>query len=210
MNSAYTLALNPKNLPNRRSGPEDASAAPPQFSTVLTGLLRHPSRILRLWNWKAAVLSVILRGPIFIGVTIRHGWEASLGAVFAESVFCALTAGFYGAVVQSLRNAEPQWLTVTFLTVVLPAIFQVLEYGLHWIRGTPHLRLAEIVSVVISALSALFNWYAMRRGSLLVGGEGDSFGKDVRRLPGLLVGFLIALPRRLGRPKARKDLCALY
>jgi hypothetical protein len=59
------------------------------------------------------------------------------------------------------------------------------------------LRLAEIVSVIISGLSALFNWYAMRRGTLLVGGEGDSFGKDLRRLPRLLLNFLIVLPRRV-------------
>ena len=64
-------------------------------------------------------------------------------------------------------------------------------------RGTPHLRIAEIVSLFVSAISALFNWYAMRRGTLLVGGEGGSFGGDLRRLPRLLFGFLASLPRRI-------------
>jgi hypothetical protein len=67
--------------------------------------------------------------------------------------------------VQFLRNAEPQWLTIAFLTIVMPAEFQGVEYALHWLRGTPHLRVAEIVSIVISACSTLFNWYAMRRGA---------------------------------------------
>ena len=166
--------------------------------------------MLRLWNWKSALLSIILRGPIFLGVTARQGLNASLNALLTESVFCAVTAGFYGAVVQILRNAEPQWLTIIFLTAVIPALFQVLEYSLHWLRGTPHLHLAEIVSLIVSAVSALFNWYAMRRGTLLVGGEGGSFGRDLRRLPRLLFNFLAALPRRLaGRAGVSpKFLCA--
>jgi hypothetical protein len=181
---------------NSRPANDSLEAGSP-FSVVISNLVRHPLEIVRLWNWKSALLSLILRGPIFLVASIRQGWEASLAAVFTESLFCMLTAGFYGAIVQALRNAEPQWLTVSFLTLIVPAIFQVTEYALHRFRGTPHLRIAEIVSVVISGLSALFNWYAMRRGTLLVGGEGDSFGKDLRRLPRLLLNFLIALPRRV-------------
>jgi len=98
-----------------------------------------------------------------------------------------------------LRDAEPQWLTGIFLTVAMPVTFQVLEYLLHWFRGTPHLRIATIVSLVVSAVSALFNWYAMRRGTLLVGGEGGSFGGDLSRLPRLLLGFLAVLPRKIAR-----------
>jgi hypothetical protein len=173
------------------------STARHSFFAVLASLVRDPLRIVRLWNWKSALLSIILRGPIFLVATIRQGWEASLAALFIETLYCALTAGFYGALVQSLRNAQPQWMTVSFLTLVVPAIFQVLEYTLHWFRGTPHLRLAEIVSIIVSAISALFNWYAMRRGTLLVGGEGNRLCKDLRQLPKLLLSFLLAVPRRL-------------
>jgi len=142
-------------------------------------------------------LSLILRGPIFLTATIRRGWRAALAALLTESVFCLISAGFYGAVVQVLRDAEPRWMTGLFLTVVIPALFQVLEYLLHWFRGTPHLVISEAVSVIVSALSALFNWYAMRRGTLLVGKEGRSFGGDISRLPGLIFGFLAVLPRKL-------------
>lgn len=160
-------------------------------------LLRHPYRILILWNWKSALLSTVLRGPIFLVAAMRQGWTAAFAALFTESIFCAASAGFYGAIVQSLKDGEPEWLTGVFLAVVVPVIFQVLEYVLHWFRGTPHLRIAEIVSVIVSAISGLFNWYAMRRGTLLVGGEGGSFGGDIRRLPRLLFEFLTDLPRRI-------------
>ena len=146
-----------------------------------------------------------MRGPIFLIATVRRGWALALAAVLAESVYCVLTAGFYGAVVQILRDAEPEWLTAVFLTVVIPAAFQVLEYVLHWIRGTPHLRIAEFVSIGASAISALFNWYAMRRGTLLVGGEGRDFVSDLRRLPRLIIGFLAVLPRHFFKRKMNND-----
>lgn len=142
---------------------------------------------------------MVLRGPIFLAASVRRGPFAALSAVVTECIFCMVTAGFYGAIVQSLREAEPEWLTVLFVAVVVPAVFQVLEYVLHRFRGTPHLRIAEIVSVLMGGISAFFNWYAMRRGALLVGGEGGSFGGDLRRLPRLIVSFLAALPRSIAR-----------
>lgn len=181
-------------------------ATAPQFSDVLLRMLRRPQQVLLLWNWKSALLSLILRGPIFFVAAVRQGWRAAIAALITESVFCVLSAGFYGAVVQSLKDAEPLWQTGIFLTLVMPVIFQVLEYLLHWFRGTPHLRIAEIVSVVVSGVSALFNWYAMRRGTLLVGREGGGFGGDIRRLPRLLAGFLAFLPRKIARkPQSRSS-----
>jgi len=37
--------------------------------------------------------------------------------------------------------------------------------------------------------------YAMKRGTLLVGGQGGSFGNDLRRIPALIGGFLMIGPR---------------
>jgi len=180
-----------------RENPPGAAAGPPFFET-LSGLLRRPQRILFLWNWKNAWLSIILRGPIFLGVTIRRGFFVSASAILVECVYCAATAGFYGAFVQTLRDAQPQWLTLAFITVAVPAVFQVFEFLLHRLHGTPHLKLAEFISIGASAVSALFNWYAMRRGALLVGGEGGSFASDVRRLPRLILSFVISGPRSWG------------
>jgi len=180
------------------------SPDPTRFSKALIGMIRSPRQLVLLWNWKNALLSIVMRGPIFFGAAFRQGWKSAMAALFAESVFCALTAGFYGAVVQTLKDADPQWLTGLFLTLVMPVIFQVLEYVLHWFRGTPHLRVAALVSMVASALAALFNWYAMRRGTMLVGREGGGFGGDLRRLPRLLLGFLAVLPRKIARKFAEK------
>src|SRR5262249_14680528 len=125
-------------------GPEPGRVA---FFTVLLELGHSPQRLLFLWNWKSAFLSLILRGPIFFLAAMHRGCRVTLAVLFTESFFCVLTAGFYGAIVQSLRCAEPEWLTGVFLTFLMPAVFQMLEYWLHWLRGTPHLRPAEITSV---------------------------------------------------------------
>jgi len=184
---------------------DDAPAPSRPLFELLSEMARNPQRVLRLWNWKSASLSIILRGPIFLVAAIRQGWAGVLGALFTESAFCAISAGLYGAVVQSLKDAEPQWLTGIVLAFVIPLFFQGFEYLLHWFRGTPHLRIAEIVSVIISGISALFNWYAMRRGTLLVGGEGGSFGRDLGRLPRLIFSFLAILPRKLASNVKRRS-----
>ncbi|HQX57003.1 MAG TPA: hypothetical protein PLP07_13835, partial [Pyrinomonadaceae bacterium] len=70
--------------------PESTQAAvvvAPQFETsvlkVLLSLLRHPfqSLILR-WNWKAAVLSALLRAPIFFFTYVfkKDGLRLAIGA----------------------------------------------------------------------------------------------------------------------------------
>lgn len=124
-----------------------------------------------------------------------------LAAVLVECFYCAATAGFYGALIQALRNAQPLWLTALFLTLVVPGVFQVFEAYLHWSRGTPHWRIAEMVSVIVSTVSSLFNWYAMRQGTFLVGAEGKSFGSDLRRFPMLLLSFAGFLPRYIFRKR---------
>jgi len=171
----------------------------PRLVDLVRELLLHPQQLILLWNWKSALLSVILRGPIFFTAALRQGWQAAMAALLTESIFCVLSAGFYGALVQIFKDAEPQWLTGGFLTVVMPITFQILEYLLHWFSGTPHLRGAVIVSFVVSAISALFNWYAMRRGTLLVGQEAGGFGADLRRLPRLFFGFFAVLPRKIAQ-----------
>jgi hypothetical protein len=179
--------------PRGSESPQNAQ----RFLDVFRKLLRRPGQLLLLWNWKSATLSIVLRGPIFFTAGLRQGWRTAMAALFTETIFCAASAGFYGAVVQSFKDAEPQWLTAAFLTVAMPVVFQVLEYFLHWFRGTPHLRAAAIVSLFVSAVSALFNWYAMRRGTLLVGREGVGFGGDLLRLPRLLLGFFAVLPKTI-------------
>jgi len=157
------------------------------------------TRAVTLWNWKSAVLSIMLRVPVFAVAAVRRGPEVFAAAIITESVVCGFNAGCYAAVVQTLRNRKPVWLTALLITIGLPAVGQIIEYQVHTWRATPHRTIAVIVSTGLAALAALFNWYAMQRGTLLAGGEGASFSSDLRQLPLLLGRFLLLGPRWLLR-----------
>jgi len=155
--------------------------------------------VLRLWNWKSAILSVMLRVPIFAVATIRRGPEVIAGAILTETAVCAINAGWFATVVQILRNRKPVWLVATVISVILPLCGQVIEYTIHAWHQTPHRLPAVIVSTALGAISSLFNWYAMKQGQMLVGGERSSFASDLRSIPVLLFRFLLLGPRWLGK-----------
>jgi len=181
----------------------DPSCSDASLGQALGEIWRDPgTALLRQWNWKAAALSILFRSPIYVAASLHSGWRETLAVLVAESAVCAGTAGFYGAFVQAIRDAQPSWATALVITLFVPAVMQAVEYLVHWLRGTHHLHSVLIGSVVVSALSSLFNWFAMRRGTLLVGAEGKSFHRDLLRLPLLAVSFVISGPRwlwRLGR-----------
>ncbi len=148
---------------------EAANAAQqPRLKDLLAGIILRPEQLILYWNWKAALM---------------------------ESIFCALGVGIYNALVQILKDATPQWLTVTLLTVVFPGILQAVEYILHGLRGTPHLHAAAAISLCVGAMATLFNWFAMRRGVMLVGEESGGLWSDLRRMPIVFFNFVAALPR---------------
>jgi len=179
-------------MPRLRAKPEPLPERSPDNSGFPSD---SRARLIALWNWKSAILSVILRVPVFAVVAIRRGPDVVAAAALTEALVCGFNAGCYAAVVQAIRNRKPVWLTALLIGVGLPAVGQVIEYSVHTWRGTPHTVPAVIVSTILAALSSLFNWYAMKRGTLLVGNEGGSFSSDLRRLPLLIGRFLLLGPR---------------
>jgi hypothetical protein len=118
--------------------------------------------------------------------------------MLAEFTYRAITAGFYGALTQAFREARPVWKANLAVMVLLPIVSHSLEISIHLARGTPRLLRSVIASVCFTAISTLFNLYAMRCGALTVGEGSGSVGDDLRRVPQLIAGFLLSGP------------CALY
>jgi len=175
------------------SGNLSSPSKGPSLASAVTAILRDPvGVILARWNWKSALLSVVLRGPTYFLVSIRHGWREALAAVGAEVLYCAATSGFYGALTQALCDAEPEWLTALLITFLMPVLMQWIEFLVHFYRGTHNLAAVISWSILISAISSLFNWYAMRRGTLLMGEKSKSFGRDLASLPLLAWRFVLA------------------
>lgn len=156
---------------------------------------------MRLWNWKTALCSGFYRGPAFFLASLKLGLAEALRAAGIEFLLFAAMAGFTGALIQNIRFLQPVWWRMTLLLAGVPAILHTGEWFGHTWLGTPARNRGVLFSVILSIVAALFNLYAMRKGALVAGREGDSFLLDLARFPRLIGGFL-AWPFRklLGRP----------
>jgi hypothetical protein len=165
---------------------------------VLRRFVSEPQKyLLAKWNWKSAVLSSLFRAAIFFFVNLTAGLPAAMAAMCTELVFRGIASGFYGALTEGFRDAEPAWAGALGVLVLLPAANHSMEFAVHWLRGTRNLVPSITASVSFTALSTLFNLYAMRRGALIVGAGRGSLLQDMRRMPALLLNFILMIPRCL-------------
>ncbi len=161
--------------------------------------------LVRRWNWKSALLSSLFRGGIFFCATLPSGLRAAGGAMAAEFALRAVTAGFHGALTQSLSRVRPHWQGAFAAFVLLPLVQHGMEFSMHWLRGTPRVAAGVLASVCFTVLSTLANLHLMRNGVMVVGAESQSLGRDLARIPGLLVnGLASALRMGPGKEPVRK------
>ena len=159
---------------------------------AILNIIRNPwDRLIRKWNWKSALFSALLRGAIFFAVNISAGMEAALTAVKADVILRTTTSGFYGSLVQAFRKVEPPWKAALAVMVLLPVIQHAIEFLAHWFNGTANLKNSIIASLSFTILAALFNLYAMRRGTMIVGSQQRPFLEDMKAIPGVVAGFLL-------------------
>jgi hypothetical protein len=120
-----------------------------------------------------------------------HGWRRVSLAMTVEAAFRIGTTGFFAAATQAFRNAGPNWLALLLMLTGFPLLTLGLDGLLHAAMRTPNLMLGMIISLALSALASIFDWYIMRRGTLLVGEEASSFLEDLKALPLLILSFLV-------------------
>ena len=176
-------------------------------------VLRDPSLFIRHWNYKGAILSGLLRAPIFL-ITYLIGKESiklAVGAAMLQFVFRFLFAGISGALIQSFRRVEPAWKALLTILLIVPFISHVFEfliqYGFAYFTATnDHTDEAVIRSICVSLISALFSLFIMRRDVLIVGeAESKSLFNDIARLPVLVFHFIGFIPFEIARMLRRKE-----
>lgn len=146
------------------------------------------------WNWKSALFGAINRGTIFLVATMKHGRVEMSVAVLVEILFTCATAGIYAAFTQAMRFAEPEWLGACVVALVIPGALYGADYFAHVWTGMHNVRPAVGFATALSVVSTLFNWFIMRRGAMVVGEDSQPLWRDLLRIPGLIVQFLIAGP----------------
>lgn len=175
-------------------------------SSTITGvtryLLQHPiESVIHRWNWKAGLLSGLLRSPIFLAAYLgnKEGLKLAFGAMLAQFVFRTLFGGVNGALIQAYSRVEPAWHAVLTVPIVLATFSHVIEFIVQtfydYFTGTNSSGKAIMVSILISALSAVFNIFAMRRGALLVRDKKQqSLWKDIKSFPLISAQFIFFVP----------------
>jgi len=179
---------------------------------VLRSLAQHPAQIITRWNWKSALVGAILRASFYFTVykASKENWVVTMTAVFVELGFRFITSGISGSIVQSFRRARPIWLATLIVTITLPLFSHTIEYITHYAQENYFNTIfaasenqarqkAFAISVMFSILSALFNLFVMRHGVMLVGAgeESKSLGQDLKRIPLLIVEFVVFLPNEI-------------
>ncbi|HEY7182653.1 MAG TPA: hypothetical protein VIC84_14590 [Blastocatellia bacterium] len=174
-------------------------AQPISVPAAFADLVFNPRRLLLRWNWKTALLSACVRGTIFFVSNLGAGLNAAISAMAVEAALFATLAGFYGAMAQTFRRAQPAWAATMAVMILMPVVNHTLEYVLHNANDTEKIAAGVATSISLSILSAMFNLFAMRRGVLIVGDERAPLSDDLRRMPRVVFDFVMAVPRALWR-----------
>lgn len=198
-----------RSFQSKSEAPELAPTAPVRspvtVGRVFVRMVGHPVRtLLHRWNWKSAVLSTLLRATLFFFTNLSAGLPAALAAMYTEFLFRGVTSGFYGALTEAFREAEPPWAAAVTVMILLPITNHSFEFLIHWMRGTRKLLPSIVASMLLTAISTLFNFYAMRRGALIVGSGRLSLRADLLRLPRIFLDFVCWGPLRLYRRFSRR------
>jgi hypothetical protein len=186
---------------------EETPAVPPKntIGEAWTNLLRNPSLFIRYWNYKGAVLSGMLRAPIFL-ITYLVGKESiklAIGAALVQFVFRFIFAGVGGALIQGFRRVEPPWKALLTILMVVPLISHLFEFALqfafaYFTQTNHHTDEAIVRSICVSIISALFTLFIMRRNVMIVGeAESKSLLSDILRLPVLIFQFCAFIPNEI-------------
>ena len=153
---------------------------PVEAATAITEawvqLWRDPSLFIRYWNYKGAILSGVVRAPIFLATYLlgKESIRLAIGAALVQFTFRFFFAGVGGALIQSFRTVEPPWKAILSIMLLLPLVSHffefLIQFGFGYFTGTQdHTDEAILRSISFSIVSALFTLFAMRRGLMIVG-----------------------------------------
>ena len=192
------------------------AAAPPPVPSIteaLAGVWREPSRFVRHWNYKGAILSGVMRAPIFLFTYLagRESIRLALGAAFVQFLFRFAFAGVGGTLIQAFRRVEPAWKALAAILLIVPVISHIFEFFVqaafaHYTETADHTGDVILRSVCISIISALFTLFIMRRNVMIVGeAESKSFGSDLARLPLLVFEFVAFIPLEIAEMIRRSE-----
>ncbi len=166
---------------------------------------------LACWNWKCALMSAVVRSMVY-AIAMMHGTmmvgalRNGLAVIAVEMVYVVFTAGLWAGLQQVALGARHRRFGDLMIVVGVPGLSQLADLLLHLAVGAPMPQRALVSVCVFTLLSALFHRHVMRHGTFLTGERSGSLVEDFRRMPRLVLSFLMwpgkllaQLPERFGR-----------
>lgn len=149
------------------------------------------AQVFSCWNWKCALLSATARSLVYLAALARSSHHGRLSIVLVEIVYVAITAGLYAGMQQRALGLRSRALGNAIVAFGVPALAQALDWLAHRAAGAPVPARATIAVGLFAPVSALFHLFVMRRGAFLTG-HGRSLFDDLRLMPRLVAGFMVA------------------
>ena len=132
------------------------------------------------------------------------GWESrEPGGSRRGNGVWTLTAGLYAGLQQKALGVRRRWLGDLAIVAGVPGLSQLVDWTVHKAMGAPIPHRALAIVCAFTLISALFHRHVMRRGGFLTGGSGHSLREDFRRIPQLVVSFVLWPGRALVRLRGR-------
>ncbi len=156
-------------------------------------------------------MSAIVRSTVY-AVAMMHGaLRDGLAVISVEMVYVVFTAGLWAGLQQMALNARHRRVGDLMIVVGVPGLSQLADWLLHHMVGAPMPQRALLSVCAFTLLSALFHRHVMRHGGFLTGERSGSIVDDFRRMPRLVLSFLmwpgkllVQLPERFGRASGMK------
>ncbi len=143
------------------------------------------------WNWKCALLSATMRSAVCLAAMARSGAHGRFAVVAVEIAYVTLTAGLYAGMQQRALALRSRLLGNLIVAVGIPFVAQGLDWLAHYAMDPAAPPKALFALCVFTLLSALFHLHVMRRGVFLTGNAGRSLADDLRRMPRLVLAFVL-------------------
>lgn len=144
------------------------------------------------WNWKAALVTAVLRGAACVAGLRHMEMHARQHFGMVEAIYVLLTAGLFSAWQQQSLRVKPKQIGWLACVVVVPLTSLGLDALLHLRLDHGNMRALGVAALVFTVVSAMFHWHVMQNGALLVGKESRPLLSDLKALPGLAVSFVQA------------------
>jgi len=149
------------------------------------------ARALACWNWKCALLSATARSLVYLVSLARTGASGGACIVLVEIVYVTLTAGLYAGLQQRALQFRSRLLGNLTVVLGVPLLAQAFDWLAHRAAGAPAPAKATVAVCIFAAVSALFHLHVMRRGAFLTGRHGRTLRDDFRRMPRLILAFVL-------------------